>query len=192
MTGGLAAALLPVVEKSGAIWVGSSGRVRDGEPEGTVRRNRSARRRRAGDARSAGRALRRLLRRLRQFGVVAGAAFAHRSDPRLAGRLSSAIAKSTRSWRARCCASESRTPRSGFRIIISSRSAPNCAISASRSRSASSCIRHGRRAPIIGGVPHHRELVEAMLAYDLIGFQTEDDCENFLSYARSRSRPRRA
>src|ERR1700744_198329 len=30
MTGGLAAALLPVVEKSGAVWVGSSGRVRDG------------------------------------------------------------------------------------------------------------------------------------------------------------------
>src|SRR5256885_2512637 len=30
MTGGLAAALLPVVEKTGAIWVGSSGRVRDG------------------------------------------------------------------------------------------------------------------------------------------------------------------
>src|ERR1700687_5713135 len=30
MAGGLAAALLPVVEKSGAIWVGSSGRVRDG------------------------------------------------------------------------------------------------------------------------------------------------------------------
>ena len=27
MTGGLAAALLPVVEKSGAIWVGSSGRL---------------------------------------------------------------------------------------------------------------------------------------------------------------------
>src|SRR2546421_12837561 len=30
MTGGLAAALLPVVENTGAIWVGSSGRVRDG------------------------------------------------------------------------------------------------------------------------------------------------------------------
>src|SRR4029077_600413 len=30
MTGGLAAALLPVVENSGAMWVGSSGRVRDG------------------------------------------------------------------------------------------------------------------------------------------------------------------
>src|SRR5258707_5493179 len=38
---------------------------------------------------------------------------------------------------------------------------------------------------VIGGVPHHRELVEAMLAYDLIGFQTEEDCENFLSYAQS-------
>ena len=35
---------------------------------------------------------------------------------------------------------------------------------------------------VMGGVPHHRELVEAMLAYDLIGFQTQDDCENFLSY----------
>src|SRR5947207_6566233 len=33
MTGGLAAALLPIVENSGAIWVGSSGRVRDGGQE---------------------------------------------------------------------------------------------------------------------------------------------------------------
>ena len=38
---------------------------------------------------------------------------------------------------------------------------------------------------MISGVPHHRELIEAMLAYDLIGFQTEEDCENFLSYAQS-------
>ncbi len=28
-------------------------------------------------------------------------------------------------------------------------------------------------------VPHHRELIEAMLAYDLIGFQTENDRDNF-------------
>src|SRR5438132_6746 len=33
MTGGLAAALLPVVENTGAIWVGSSGRVRDGSQD---------------------------------------------------------------------------------------------------------------------------------------------------------------
>ena len=38
---------------------------------------------------------------------------------------------------------------------------------------------------VISGVPHHRELIEAMLAYDLIGFQTDEDCENFLSYAKS-------
>jgi trehalose 6-phosphate synthase len=38
---------------------------------------------------------------------------------------------------------------------------------------------------IIEGVPHHRELIEAMLAYDLIGFQTRDDCENFLGYLSS-------
>lgn len=35
------------------------------------------------------------------------------------------------------------------------------------------------------GVPHHRELVERMLAYDLIGFQTAADCDNFASYLRS-------
>src|SRR6202048_4893509 len=34
MTGGLAAALLPVVENSGAIWGGSSGRVRDATHKG--------------------------------------------------------------------------------------------------------------------------------------------------------------
>src|SRR4029078_13154981 len=38
---------------------------------------------------------------------------------------------------------------------------------------------------VISRVPHHRDLIEAMLAYDLIGFQTEEDCENFLSYAQS-------
>uniref|UniRef100_Q07HW1 Trehalose-6-phosphate synthase n=1 Tax=Rhodopseudomonas palustris (strain BisA53) TaxID=316055 RepID=Q07HW1_RHOP5 len=37
-------------------------------------------------------------------------------------------------------------------------------------------------ATIITGVPHHRELIEAMLAYDLIGFQTDDDRHNFLDY----------
>jgi trehalose 6-phosphate synthase len=42
---------------------------------------------------------------------------------------------------------------------------------------------------VIGGVPHHRELIEAMLAYDLIGFQTQDDCDNFLDISRG-SRPR--
>src|SRR5262249_38517764 len=38
---------------------------------------------------------------------------------------------------------------------------------------------------IMEGVPHHRELIEAMLAYDLIGFQTEEDRGNFLGYVRA-------
>jgi trehalose 6-phosphate synthase len=29
------------------------------------------------------------------------------------------------------------------------------------------------------GLPHHRELIKAMLAYDLIGFQTDEDRDNF-------------
>ena len=41
MTGGLAAALLPVIEKSGAIWVGSSGRVNPRAQAPVNRRNRS-------------------------------------------------------------------------------------------------------------------------------------------------------
>jgi len=35
---------------------------------------------------------------------------------------------------------------------------------------------------VMQGVPQHRDLVEAMLAYDLIGFQTEDDKRNFVDY----------
>ena len=35
---------------------------------------------------------------------------------------------------------------------------------------------------VMVGVPQHRELVTAMLAYDLIGFQTEDDLANFSEY----------
>ncbi|WFU40255.1 trehalose-6-phosphate synthase [Bradyrhizobium sp. CB82] len=34
-------------------------------------------------------------------------------------------------------------------------------------------------------VPHHRELMEAMLAYDLVGFQTRWDLDNFLSCLRT-------
>jgi trehalose 6-phosphate synthase len=35
---------------------------------------------------------------------------------------------------------------------------------------------------IISSLPHHRELVQAMLSYDLIGFQTDDDVDNFAGY----------
>jgi len=35
---------------------------------------------------------------------------------------------------------------------------------------------------VLCSVPHHRELVRAMMAYDLIGFQTQRDLDNFASY----------
>lgn len=35
---------------------------------------------------------------------------------------------------------------------------------------------------VLVSVPHHRELIQAMLNYDLIGFQTEDDLGNFAEY----------
>jgi len=34
-------------------------------------------------------------------------------------------------------------------------------------------------------LPHHREIVEAMLAFSLIGFQTEDDQRNFADYVKT-------
>jgi len=40
-------------------------------------------------------------------------------------------------------------------------------------------------AGVMEGVPHHRELIQAMLAYDLIGFQTGEDRDNFLGYVRT-------
>ena len=35
---------------------------------------------------------------------------------------------------------------------------------------------------VFSSVPHHRELVQAMLAYDLIGVQTDEDHANLAQY----------
>jgi trehalose 6-phosphate synthase len=35
---------------------------------------------------------------------------------------------------------------------------------------------------VFTSLPHHRDLMQAMLSYDLIGFQTDDDVENFAGY----------
>jgi trehalose 6-phosphate synthase len=37
---------------------------------------------------------------------------------------------------------------------------------------------------IFAALPRHRELVKSMLSYDLIGFQTEEDQENFANYVK--------
>ena len=38
---------------------------------------------------------------------------------------------------------------------------------------------------VLHSLPHHRELVEAMLSYDLIGFQTDDDRTNFADFLKN-------
>jgi trehalose 6-phosphate synthase len=145
MTGGLAAALLPVVEKSGAIWVGSSGRVRDGaqkEPFAEI------------EALGAGALAMLDLPAAHYGGYYEGfansalwPALHSRTDLIRASQDDYLSYREVNAFMARrCCASRSRRPRSGSRIIISWRWARNCAISASPSRSASSCIRRGRRA----------------------------------------------
>ena len=104
----------------------------------------------------------------------------------------SAIARSTPSWRARCCASGRTIP--SFWVQDYHFLALGAEL---RDLGVTQPIGFFLHTPwpsraVIGGVPHHRELIEAMLAYDLIGFQTEEDCENFLSYVAGRSRARRA
>jgi trehalose 6-phosphate synthase len=36
---------------------------------------------------------------------------------------------------------------------------------------------------VMASVPHHRDIVRSMLAYDLLGFQTDEDLTNFKDYA---------
>ena len=145
MTGGLAAALLPIVEKSGAIWVGSSGRVRDGnlkEPFAEV------------EALGTGALAMLDLPAAHYGGYYEGfansalwPALHSRADLIRATQQDYLSYREVNAFMARALLrSEKPTPRSGFRITISSRSARSCAISASPSRSASSCIRRGRRA----------------------------------------------
>jgi len=73
MTGGLAAALLPWVEKSARFWVGSSGRVRDGNQNEPCCGNRGFGRRCSWRCCNLPARITALLRAFGQFGAVAGA-----------------------------------------------------------------------------------------------------------------------
>jgi len=184
MTGGLAAALLPIVEKSGAIWVGSSGRVRDGnlkEPFAEV------------EALGSGALAMLDLPAAHYGGYYEG--FANSALwPALHSRadLIRATQEDYRSYR--------EVNAFMARALLRFRKADSAfwiqdyhflALGAElRDLGVSEPIGFFLHTPwpsrtIMSGVPHHRELVEAMLAYDLVGFQTEEDCENFLSYAQS-------
>ena len=183
MTGGLAAALLPVVEKSGAIWVGSSGRVRDGsqkEPFAEI------------EALGAGALATLDLPAAHYGGYYEGfansalwPALHSRADLIRVSADDYASYREVNAFMARALLRFEK-PDSVFWIQDYHFLALGAEL---RDLGVTQPIGFFLHTPwpargIIGCVPHHRELVEAMLAYDLIGFQTEEDCENFLACVR--------
>ncbi|WOH51213.1 trehalose-6-phosphate synthase [Bradyrhizobium sp. sBnM-33] len=184
MTGGLAAALLPIVEKSGAIWVGSSGRVRDGnqkEPFAEI------------EALGAGALAMLDLPAAHYGGYYEGfansalwPALHSRADLIRASQEDYLSYREVNAFMARALF-RFRKADSAFWVQDYHFLALGAEL---RDLGVTEPIGFFLHTPwparsVIGGVPHHRELVEAMLAYDLIGFQTEEDCENFLAYAQS-------
>jgi trehalose 6-phosphate synthase len=184
MTGGLAAALLPVVEKSGAIWVGSSGRVRDGaqkEPFAEI------------EALGAGALAMLDLPAAHYGGYYEGfansalwPALHSRTDLIRASQEDYASYREVNAFMARALL-RFQKPDAAFWIQDYHFLALGAEL---RDLGVTQPLGFFLHTPwparaVIGGVPNHRELVEAMLAYDLIGFQTENDCENFLSYVQA-------
>lgn len=184
MTGGLAAALLPVVEKSGAIWVGSSDRVRDGgqkDPFAAI------------EALGTGALAMVDLPAAHYGGYYEG--FANSALwPALHSRLDLVQVthddyqsyREVNAFMARTLL-RFRNPDAAFWIQDYHFLALGAEL---RDLGVTHPIGFFLHTPwpsatTIAGVPHHRELIEAMLAYDLIGFQTEDDRHNFLDYVRT-------
>src|ERR1700746_4014452 len=184
ITGGLAAALLPVVEKSGAIWVGSSGRVREGaqkEPFAEV------------EALGTGALAMLDLPAAHYGGDYEGfansalwPALHSRADLIRASQEDYLSYREVNVFMARALLRFKKRD-----TVFWVQDYHFLALGGElRELGVPEPIGFFLHTPwpardVIEGVPHHRELVEAMLAYDLIGFQTKDDCANFLSYVRA-------
>src|SRR5262245_1416597 len=184
MTGGLAAALLPMVEKSGAIWVGSTGQVCDGsraEPLVEIESLGSG-------------ALASLdLPAAHYGGYYEGfansalwPALHSRADLIRASRDDYHSYREVNAFVARALL-RFRKDDTAFWVQDYHFLALGAEL---RDLGVKQPIGFFLHTPwpvraLMAGVPHHRELVEAMLAYDLVGFQTEEDCENFLGYVAS-------
>src|SRR3954464_3026894 len=183
MTGGLAAALLPVVENSGAIWVGSSGRVRDGnqEPFAEI------------EALGTGALAMLDLPAAHYGGYYEGfansalwPAMHSRPDLIRATRDDYLSYREVNAFMARALL-RFRKPETAFWVQDYHFLALGAEL---RDLGVNEPIGFFLHTPwparvIMESVPHHRELIEAMLSYDLIGFQTEEDRENFVSYLES-------
>lgn len=184
ITGGLAAALLPIVEKSGAIWVGSSGRVRDGvqkEPFAEV------------EALGTGALAMLDLPAAHYGGYYEGfansalwPALHSRADLIRVSQGDYLSYREVNAFMARALL-RFRKADTAFWIQDYHFLALGAEL---RDLGVTQPIGFFLHTPwpardVIEGVPHHRDLVEAMLAYDLIGFQTDDDCGNFANYLTS-------
>jgi trehalose 6-phosphate synthase len=184
ITGGLAAALLPIVEKSGAIWVGSSGRVRDGvqkEPFAEV------------EALGSGALAMLDLPAAHYGGYYEGfansalwPALHSRADLIRVSQGDYLSYREVNAFMARALLRFRKADTAfwiqDYHFLVLGAELRDLGVTQP--------IGFFLHTPwpardVIEGVPHHRELVEAMLAYDLIGFQTDDDCENFASYLTS-------
>jgi len=183
MTGGLAAALLPVVEHSGAIWVGSSGRVRDGhqkEPFAEI------------EALGTGAIATLDLPAAHYGGYYEGfansalwPALHSRSDLIQVTQGDYLSYREVNAFMARALLRFNKQD-TAFWVQDYHFLALGAEL---RELGITSPVGFFLHTPwpahsIIEGVPHHRELIEAMLSYDLIGFQTDEDRDNFLGYVR--------
>lgn len=184
MTGGLAAALLPVVEQSGAIWVGSSGRVRDNLSRDSFAEIESL---------GAGALALLDLPAAHYGGYYEGfansalwPALHSRNDLIRVSQDDYQSYREVNAFMARALMRFNK-PTAAFWVQDYHLLTLGAEMRELGVRNPLGFFLHtpwpARR--VIAGVPHHRDLVEAMLAYDLIGFQTEDDCENFTTYLRA-------
>src|ERR1700709_2601396 len=181
MTGGLAAVCLPGVENSGAIWVGSSGRVRDATHKGPFAEIES---------RGEGALAMIDLPAAHYGGYYEGFANSalwpvlHSRTDLI--RVTEGDYQSYREVNAFMARALMRFRRKDTAFWI--QDYHFLALGAElRDLGVTQPVGFFLHTPwparaVIGGGAHHRELIEAMLAYDLIGFQTRDDCENFLGY----------
>jgi trehalose 6-phosphate synthase len=184
VTGGLASALLPVVKNSGAIWVGSSGRVRDASGKDSFAEI---------EALGTGALATVDLPAAHYQGYYEG--FANSGLwPALHSRadliqVTTEHYKSYREVNAFMARALLRFNRTDATFWIQDYHFLTLG---------SELRRLGIKQPIgfflhtpwsapsmMHSVPHHRELVSAMLAYDLIGFQTDEDLRNFKDYVKS-------
>ena len=183
MTGGLAAALLPVVEKSGAIWVGSSGRVREGTHKDPFPQI---------EALGTGALAMIDLPAAHYGGYYEG--FANSALwPALHSRsdLIRVVQEDYRSYRevnafmARALLRFNK-PDTAVWILDYHFLALGAELRDLDVRAPIGFFLHTPwpDCSVILGVPNHRELIGAMLAYNLIGFQTQGDCDNFTDYLR--------